>query len=334
MKNRYTVDEFNRLVIKQRHKRLVTDGRFSVDSHNRLVYWLNEPASWQRQYDLLSKICFKGNWQLNKNYDLELNLIQTDEQYKSDCLVIKGEIISVDRDTLVFEIKSYDKQGLCQIQILKLAGFWQADKYNRLCFVVKKKTSPDILTLEGAWQINQNQQIIYIFNKTDLKTKTKTSDTLTFVGFWQINSANRLTYILERSSASRFDFRVQLESPNLYPQEGVIKYRLGIGLKQKRQFQTKTVSLYGIWKFNRNFGLSFIMDYGQGRVRSIEFDTDVYLTQKDKVSFSLTNKRKEPLGLCIIFSHNFLKRNDARTFLRLKKFQKELGIDAGLRIPF
>lgn len=333
-KNRYTVDNFNHLVIKQKHKRLIADGRFLIDKDNRLIYWLNEPSPWRRQYDLPDKISFKGNWRLNPNYDLELNLVETKEQFEGDRLVLKGEIISADRDTMVLEIKSLDNQGLLHIQILKLAGSWQADEYNRISFVVKKKTLPDILTLEGIWQINQNQQIIHTYEKTDLKTKTKTSNTLTFEGFWQINSTNRLTYILSRSSESRFDFRVQIESPNLYPKEGVMKYRLGIGLREEKLPHTKIISLYGTWKFSRKAGLSFEMDYGQGKIQSIDFGTNIHLTKTDEVVFSLANKRKEPLGIYITFTHRFLKQHDAETFLRLKKLQKESGIEAGVRIPF
>jgi len=333
-KNRYIVDSSNRLVIKRRREELLADGRFAVDSNNQLMYWLNEPAAWRRLYDLPEKISFKGDWRLNPNYDLELNLNETNDQCKGDCLVIKGEIISTDQDVLVFEVKNLDRYGLLHVRLLKLSGFWQADDFNRIAFVVRKKTSPDIVTLEGVWQVNKNQQIIYTYEKTDLKTKTKSISTLNFEGFWQINSCERLSYILSHSSNSRFDFRVQIESPNLYPKEGAIKYRLGIGLRAKRLFQERIISLYGTWKFSKKLGLSFIIDYGQGKVQSIEFCTDIYLTRKDEVVFSLSNKRKEPLGIRITFTHRFLKKYAAEVFLRIKKSQKEAGIETGLRIPF
>jgi len=98
---------------------------------------------------------------------------------------------------LVFEVKSTDREGQTHIQLLKLSGSWQADEFNRLSFLVKRKIQPDILTLGGIWQLNKNQQIIYTYEKTDLKTKTKYARTLTFLGFWQIDSTKRLTYILE-----------------------------------------------------------------------------------------------------------------------------------------
>lgn len=335
VKNRYSVDNHNRLIIKRNHKNLTADGRLGIDKNNRLFYWLNEPSAWRKTYALANKIVFTGNWRLNSNYDLELNLNETKDQFQGERLIIKGEIISIETDTLVFQVKSYDKQGLLHIQLLSLSGSWQADEYNRISFAVKKKTSPDVLTLEGTWQINKNQQIAYAYEKTDLKRKTKICNTLTFRSFWEINSSNRLTYILSRSSQSRFDFRVQAETPNLYPQEGIIKYCLGIGLREKSPTRFKIISLYGAWKFSRKLGLIFQMDYGQGEIHNLEFGADISLSQKDKITFSLKDKRGEPLGLEITFTHRFLEKLDAEAFLRLKEtLKRESAIEAGIRIPF
>jgi len=329
-KVKFDVDTDNRLVVKQGKKRLVADGRFKTGKENKLIYLLNEPPEWRRQYHLPAKIVFEGYWHLNPNYDLELSL----DEYKDSRIVLEGEIISSDNDTLVFEIKSYDKAGQAHIQLLKLEGLWKADECNRINFVVKKKTSPDTLVLGSSWQLNQNQQITYTYEKTDLKTKTKSIQVLLFEGFWQIDESNRLTYILSRSSDSRFDFRAQIESPNIYPQKGVIKYRLGAGLREDKRLKAKIVTLYGAWKFSRAAGLSFEMDYGRGRIRKIEFGSNVNLSKKDEVTFSLTNKRKESLGMQVAFTHRFLEKLDAEAFVRLKKLQEENRVEAGVKIPF
>jgi len=327
-------------------------GRFSIDKNNRLIYWLNEPAAWRRLYNLPSKVSFIGNWKLNSNYDLELNLDETKSQYKGERLILKGEIISTDRDTLAFEIITHEKglsptqlnrsstkgtvPAFSHIQLLKLTGSWQADEFNRIIFTIKKKALPDVITLEGSWQINKNQQITYIYEKTGLKTKTRISRILTFEGFWEISSNDRLTYILSQSTKSYFDFRVQIESPNLYPKEGLIKYRIGIGLAKDKPSRMKTICLYGSWKFSRKAGLTFQMDYGKGRFGDIEFGTNIYLNKKNEIIFFLTNKKKEPLGLNITFNHKFLKNSDAETFFRLKGLldKKETVIETGVRIPF
>jgi hypothetical protein len=329
-KDRYAVDGSNRLVIKLEGKRLAAGGRFEVGKGNRLTYWLNEPVTWRQKYNLPDKVTFEGNWRLNTNHDLELHL----GRIGGDYLTLKGEIISTDRDSLVFEIKSLDRQGLLHAQLIKLSGAWCADKYNRISFLVEKKTFPDTLTLQGDWQINKNQQIVYTYEKIELKTRIRTSHAFIFEGFWQITDKDRLTYILARSSDSRFDFRVQLESPNLYPREGVIKYRIGIGLKEKEVSHQKIISLYGAWKFSRKAGLAFQMEYGNAKIQDIEFRTEINLSKKDEIVFALTDKRNKPLGISVTFTHRFLKKLDAETFVRLKKVREESGIEAGVRIPF
>lgn len=338
MKYKYSLNNRNQLLIKApKHKApMPVRGTFSVDKNNRLIYWLNEPTGWRRKYNLPSKVSFTGNWILNPNYDLELNLDQTRSQYKGERLVLKGEIVSCDSDALIFEIISQDKRGNSQVRLLKLNGYWQADEFNRIIFMIKKKSAPDVITLEGAWQINKNQQVTYVYEKTDLKRKTRISRTLTFEGFWQISDKDRLTYILSRSNESYFDFRVQIESPNLYPREGVIKYRIGIGLKEDKPSRMNVISLYGSWKFSRKAGLVFRMDYGKGRFKEIEFGADSYLNKKNEIAFLLTDKNNEPLGLNINFTHRFLKKSDAEVFLRLRNvlYTKEAAIEAGVRVPF
>lgn len=336
MKYKYYLNNKNQLVIKHREQKtaIPVRGSFSVDKNNQLIYWLNEPENWRRQYKLPPKISFIGNWRLNSNYDLELSLDEAKEEYKGGSLVLKGEIISTDRDALAFQIITQDKQGASHIQILKLNGRWKADEFNRINFLLKKKAAPDILIFAGNWEINRNQQITYNYEKTKLKTKTKTSHTLTFEGFWQISSANRIVYILTHSNVSRFDFRVQIESPNLYPQEGLIKYRLGMGLRKIKPSATRLICLYGAWKFSRKAGLIFQMDYGNGELKNIEFGANLFLHKKDEVVLSLANKKHGSLDFTITFTRRFLKQHDAEVFLRLKDTQQEKGIQVGLRLPF
>lgn len=338
MKYKYLVDNNNQLFIKPENKKVAIPvrGKFSVDKNNRLIYWLNEPQGWRRLYNLPSKVSFMGKWHLNPNYDLQLNFQESNGYNDSGSFVLKGEVISTDRDLLVFEVVSKNRQGVSHIYFLKLNGSWQADEFNRIVFIVKKKASPDVLTLENAWQINKNQQISYTYEKALLKRKTKVSRILTFEGFWEINSNNRLTYILSHGRQSQFNFSVQIESPNLYPKEGSIKYRIGIGLRQDRPMQEKVICVYGEWRFNRRGGFIFRIDYGEEKLKDIELGASLYLTKKDEVVFSLINAKKESLGLNITVTHSFLKKTGAQAFVRLKDLLKGQGatVEAGMHIPF
>ncbi|MEW6101090.1 MAG: hypothetical protein AB1481_02215 [Candidatus Omnitrophota bacterium] len=333
MKNRYAVDRHNRLIIKKGDKTLNPRGNFSVDKDNRLFYWLNEPSPWRREQGLPKKIAFRGNWQLTPDYGLEFLLHKAREQSDCDRLSLKGTIISPDKDELVFQIISRNSQIHSQIRLLKLSGFWQADEKNRLSFVVKKEITPDILTLQGSWQLNKNQQIIYSFEKNTLQTKKKAQEAIVFSGFWKISGKNRLAYCLEKGEDSAFDFRAHLETPNLYPSDKVIKYRVGIGLKRSRGYDEKVIPLYGEWKFSRRLGVAFQMDYGNGGFRSLGLESGFALNQRDKIIINFTGEDGKPLGINITLAHKFLKMPGAEGFLRLQG-PSEKKIETGIRIPF
>ena len=331
---RFSVDNDNRLIVRQDKLARVADGKFGIDDANRLTYWLNEPCEWRRELGLPSKKTFYGVWELTPGHDLKLRLDRTSGQRQGDSLVLKGDIVSAERDLFVFELKSRDSRGTSSIRLLSLSGAWQADESNRLVFKVSKKPSPDTLTLEGAWKIDKNQQVTYSYEKTELKTKIKRTHSLAFDGFWQINERNRLSYELCGSSRSRFDFRVQLENPNLYPAQGVIKYRIGIGATRQKQFPQGIIRLYGVWKFNRKTGLTYEMDYGKKGRHGITFGIDRQLRKKDELAFSLNARNGKPLGLRVSVSHDLAKIAQASSFLRLKRSGRETAVETGARVPF
>ena len=324
----YTIDNANRLVIRRKGKTLTPQGRFEIDGNNRLWFWLNEPLAWRKEYRLPQSLSLNGRWQLNEEHDLEI----ISDKYAGGCLTLKINIISVRPDAFIFGVNQIDSQGMSHLRILKLSGIWVSDQYNRINFSVEKKVSSGTLIFQGQWQINKSQQITYVYEKTDLKTKSRIKNTLVFEGFWQINSSQKLTYILGYSDKSRFDFRAQLESPSLYPQKGVIKYRIGIGVRRQRR--KNVIYLYGEWKFNRKLGLFFQMDYGKNGVVKLNFGAVIRPGKENEISFKLTDEIGKFVGINVIFTHRFLKNLDAEAFLKIKRLEKESGIEAGIRVPF
>ncbi|MCX5701475.1 MAG: hypothetical protein NTW64_00630 [Candidatus Omnitrophica bacterium] len=343
MKNSFAVNSDNQLLFRTSSAKTPTPigGHFSVED-NQLVYYINESDSWRREYNLPSKMRFSGRWELNSNYDLELILTESETQYAGERLIIHGRIISVENNYLVFEAITKklepsleDEPGLYSFQLIKLLGTWQADENNQLTFLVKKDTVSDVLTLQGAWQINQNQKIAYSYERRDFASGLKSSEKLEFDGFWEIGESDKLRYILSGSSISYFDFRLQLESKNLYPAKGIIKYRIGIGLKAMERPKEKIISLFGTWKFSRALGLLFEMDYGEGSLHALEFGAEVVLSSKDKFTFRLKNQHNQPLGLSLTFTHKFLKSHDAEVFIRLEELiGKEGRAEVRAHIPF
>jgi len=241
---------------------------------------------------------------------------------------LRKRFIAAESDALVIEtIQTESKTHRQSLRLLKLKGTWRANDYNELCFeVTLRKGPPETYTFKGSWKLNNNQQIEY--------TSEDGRDTLTFKGYWNISAANRLVYIFEGSSTSRFEFKVQLESPTFYPKKGEIRYRIGVGLRQSRlTVPGQLLIFYGEWKFGRNLGLNFQMDYGQGKLKVIEFGATVTFG-RNKVIFALKNELDESLGITITMTHKFLEHLDAEAFVRLKSRQKEQAIEAGITIPF
>ena len=326
---KYSLDQkTNRLRIKNRVTTILADGNFRVDPSNNLEFWLNEPLAWRRQYGLPGKISFTGSWKLTSQNDLELVL------NTGDRLVLYGKVIDARDKELVFQIASEDKRGCRHVRLLKLSGSWGSDEANRIFFTVSRRTKPDILFLSGRWDINDNQQIVYNFEEQDLVKKKKALSSITFSGYWQITDVNRLAYIFSRGKLSRFDLRAHLETPNIYPKAGVIKYRLGAGVRQRKRGQPAIVCLYGQWRFGRISGLSFDMEYDKKRMHSMRFGASVNVSRKDSVEFGLVNEKGKALGGSLICTHRFLKSHDAEFFVRLKKLKNERSVDAGVTIPF
>ncbi len=241
---------------------------------------------------------------------------------------IRQRFIVAKYDTLVIETTQTESlTGRQRLRIIKLKGIWRSNSNNELVFeATTAKGPPEIYTFRGTWKVNKNQQIEY--------TSKDGADVLNFKGYWQLPSQDRLVYILEGSANSRFDFKVQLESSTLYPAKGQIRYRIGIGTRKTRLTgQGQAIVLYGEWKFGRNLGVIFQMDYGGGKLILVEFGATV-IFGRNKFILALKNDRNEPLGITLTITHRFLKAVDGQAFIRLKSRQNEQTIEAGLSIPF
>ena len=253
-----------------------------------------------------------------------MTLIKTKDTFRK-------RFILAESDGLVIEtIQTISKTKRQKLRLLKLKGTWCANEFNELVFEVAGRRGsakrPDKYTFKGSWKINDNQQIEYHCGEGP--------DVLIFKGYWNISSFNKVVYYLEGSSTSRFEFKVQLESPSISPKAGEIRYRIGIGARQSRLTEhSPVISLYGQWKFGRNLSLTFQMDYGQGKLREIDFGAAVTFGH-NRITFALENELGEPLGITLKMTHKFLETFDAQAFIKLKSRQNEQAIEVGVSIPF
>lgn len=268
MKLRYELDPQNRLIIRKNKTlkgparyRQVLEGEFKIGPRSSLIYEIKTPLAADPDAQIPNKMKFTGNWSLTDNHDLKLTLDRSELQQYRDELILKGEIVSADANSLIFAAAN---------RTLTLKGAWQADEENRLIFKVKKESSsPDSLTFEGGWEVNKSNEIVYRYTKTYLKRKEKIEREIIFRGHWKFIDDYKLIYALELKGDSAFELKFGIGS-RIIPKEDAIQFEIGAGLRKSLRSKTtviaspKGITLYGKWKVNKPLEVSFEVNYGRG----------------------------------------------------------------------
>ncbi len=294
-------------------------GRFSVKD-NRLSYVLDRGG----------RIDFRGEWSLNDKNDLVLSV--KDQGGDSGRIVLRGRIISARSGALGFEASGVNESGMVEWRVFELHGQWHADKSGRLAFKVRGNAgSRGRLVFQASWEINDDQQIVYKYTRERLKrTGTRETVSVVFSGRWRIVSGRKIEYALSGSSREGFSFKAHLQTPNLYPAAGKIKYRIGAGVSRRRE-----ITLYGQWKFGRNFNLAFEMEYGPGNTEKMCFDAGFKSARGGSLSFGLRTKEGGFSGISISCSREFMAAdNKARAFAEFVLKNDEKAVNAGVEFDF
>lgn len=296
-KVKYEFDPHNRLTVKSdslRGVRKVLDGQFKISGHNALTYHIKAPVS--AGIKAPHQVKLNGVWSLTKDHQLRLTLDKWQRQTFGDQVTLQGELLSARKNSLLFAVATQAKDGMTSTYALELSGVWQAGRDNRLTFRVDKENGrTDSLIFNGAWQVDENYQLIYNYQKARLARKRKEIHNLIFKGHWDIKDKLRLSYVLDADSASRFDF---IAGAGIFKGDR-IKYEVEIGLGQKRRPVKQTVIFRGGWKIGKN-----------------------------AVAFNLRNNLNRETGAGIEVSREIF-RGGGQAFLRLVKSGREAAILAG-----
>ncbi len=330
-KIQYEVDPYNRLLISSDGKksdlpkfRQVIDGRFSLDKDNDLSYRVKAPLP--EDGNIPHQIKLKGSWSLTDDHELRLTLDGQGRQTFGDQITLQGEILDVNKSSLLFAVTATTKDNTRSTYVLNLGGAWKADDKNRLSFHVRKESGRyDILSLNGIWEINKNHQIIYRYEKARMIRKKKQYHVLIFKGYWDIQEKFRISYLLGKGTDQSFDFRTSI---GVF-KENYIKYELGIGSNDRVDPVRRTITFFGRWNLKKDAGLIFEIDYEKNKTREMVFGVDARLTDRDTILFTLKNdKEKRDIGASLELSRKILK-GDGEAFLRLLKTNKESAVYAG-----
>ncbi|MFH0763604.1 MAG: hypothetical protein V1927_01200 [Candidatus Omnitrophota bacterium] len=329
-KTRYEIDPYNRLIIDRTGAgsgltkfRQALDGRFKTGQNN-LSYHVKAPLSYGE--NIPNQVRLKGDWSLTDDHCLRLTLDKSERLTFGGRITLEGEILEVDHSSLLFAVTTISKENTRSAYILNLAGSWKADKFNRLSFHARReKGGCDILTLNGAWEVNKNHEIIYQYEKADLITKKKRTHTLTFKGHWDISEKGRVSYLLGGGTGSLFDFKA---SAGVF-KEDYIKYEVGIGLTNRVRPLTKTVILYGKWSLTKDACLVFEIQYDDRRAGKIVFGADAKLTDRGTVSFRLkSGMTNDDMGVELKLGRD-IPQLGGEAFLRALRSRRESAVYAG-----
>jgi len=329
-KIRYEIDPHNRLILKSGKKsglrrfRKILDGRFKTDENNTLSYHIKAPRPGEES--IPHQVRLKGKWSLTGDHELSLAMNKLGRQTLGDKITLRAEILDVKANSILFAVTTKTKKNTKSTYILNLKGRWRADKNNRLSFWVKKeKGAYDILTFNGAWEINRRNEIIYQYERAELIRKRKRAHTLTFKGRWDIEDKLRISYVLNKDTNSAFRFKT---AAGVF-KEGYIKYELGIGISGKSAPVRRAVVLFGRWKIKKGVGLLFEVEYENKKMRAIVFAAEAGLTNRDTILFKLKKDiENRDIGVNLEISRKTLK-GDGEAFIRALKSGRESSIYAG-----
>ena len=299
-----------------------TSVRYGVDEQNRLLIRTDDPLRPERVVE--------GVWKLTGRRELAF-VFHEGQTNRPKTLYLKSTLAQAEAHTLVFALRR-GEDGASVAQRLSLSGRWQADRVNRLTFLVEKADgSADRLTLQGGWEVGAHHELVYRYTRPSDGLGRGETSTLVFDGAWDITRADRLTYRLLGFSDSAFEFRASLQSPSLLAREGRIVYQAGIGLARNRT-QRRRITLFGTWKFHRDLSVSFDIPYAGGRVEAIRFEAAYALGARNQLSVQLRNSRRRPLGLTVTFTRQLTR--DANLFLRLRKEAEDRSVIGGVQVRF
>ena len=269
----------------------------------------------------------KGRWELTSNHEVVYKSEGLDEEIR-----FMGSLIAAEPDALVLAVTERQSDQKVVTGLTKLSGAWKANARNQLLFEVEKEGGKkDVLTFRSGWKLDDRNRIVYSYEQTSLKKKQGLLREILFDGHWDLSEKNRLVYLVGGNSDSAFRFRGAFQTRSVFAKKGEIRYQLGAEINGR--YKPREIILFGKWKVSRDLGLSFEIDEGRDKKRSLSFGGEVNLNGGKQISVELKSRKGEPLGFEVIFTKDFAGR-DGQAFLRLRKSLEESSVEGGVKIRF
>ena len=269
-----------------------------------------------------------GEWSLDDRHRLSYRSADGSEQFDYETSLVAAE-----PGALIVSLTQKQQNGKILAQLARLEGKWQANRFNQIVFSVTRQSGKtDTLIFSGAWKLGENHEIIYSYRIAEQKRKTTRVETLTFRGRWDLTEKNALVYLMEGGSDSRFRFRAALQTQSILAKKGEIRYQIGVSGEGKKE-KLRTLVFFGKWKLSTRLELVFEMECGGGQKQELRFGAEYALTEDLSVAAKLIDRRGAALGAEVILHQTFLQGN-GQAFVRLRKVISESAVEAGVKLLF
>jgi hypothetical protein len=250
---------------------------------------------------------------------------------KNEDIRARATLVAAEPGELVVSAHERLEDQLSVTRLLKLSGKWQADPQNRLSFDVQRSGGrADTLRFIGGWRLGEFQELLYTYEVKELKTKRKVWKLLVLQGHWDVTPKGQLAFLVGGDSDSELRFRGAFQTRSVLAKKGELRYQLGAEATGRRK--TQEVVLFGKWKYSDRLGLSFEMEYEEGRKKAIAFGADVALNEKDSVAVKLKTREGQSLGVELLLTRDIFA--DGEAFARFLKWAGETRVEAGVRFRF
>jgi len=270
----------------------------------------------------------KGDWFLDDDH----RVTYRERGERESEARVRGTLIAAEPGKLVLAVEQKKSGHSVTASLFKLTGTWQADSKNRITFTAGRGLGKsNVLTFEGSWKLNDSQEIVYAYEQRRLKTKVRHAQELVFKGRWDLSGERQLTYYVGGDTNNALRFRGTFQTQSLLAKAGQIRYQLGA--EARRTVKTRSLTLFGTWKFSRGLELFFEIETAQGRKHAIVFGGTLHFKNDTTLQVRLTTPSGEPLGVEILFTKDFFK-NNARLFVRLQKVLEETSAEAGVTLSW
>lgn len=299
-------------VDKQYHK---INGEFYVGKANELLYKVQMPNVWKKEYGLNNQIKLLGTWQLDVNNVLTFYIKKQELWQSSQKIFFKTSIIENKANALVLSANFSDNDEP-KFGIITLRGKWVLDNKNRLNFLLSHNPKTDRLRFRGQWSIDCNNILTYILDD---------KQALQWQGFWSIGKLKRLVYKIKGSSDSLLEFKVSIESNSLRANDDFIKFRIGVSTDGSDSF-----SLFGVWKLYRHGVLEFALKNTNNK-SSLKFNVKKIMACGSEVVFTTALLDKPWFKLS--FNKKFIDKNK-QFKLSFKQLVKSWQVEAKYEFLF